>query len=201
MSAEVLERVLEPFYTTKPVGQGTGLGLSIVHGIVRAHRGALEIASVPGRGTTVTITLPAGGAPGTVDVPTAAAAPEARRTHVLFVEDEEGLALMQRRQLEHLGYEVTVHTASTEALTDFRSRPDAFALLITDDTMPRMSGRALAAEVLAIRPDLPVLMVSGGIANPQAIAALGVRMVLRKPHSAAELERAIQQALEPGRRL
>ena len=197
MSAEVLERVLEPFYTTKPVGQGTGLGLSIVHGIVAAHRGALEIASVPARGTTVTITLPLGGAPEAGVPSEAGAAPEARRPHVLFVEDEEVLALMQRRQLEHLGYQVTVHTSSTEALEDFRSRPEAFALLITDDTMPRMTGRALAKEVVAIRPNLPVLMVSGGSSDdPQGLAALGIRAVLRKPHSAEELGRAIRRALE-----
>jgi CheY-like chemotaxis protein len=196
MSQEVLDRVLEPFFTTKPVGQGTGLGLSIVHGIVTAHRGVLEIASTPGRGTTVTITLPGAGvaAPG----PARLASPEdARdRPHILFVEDERVLALMQRRQLEHLGYPVTAHTSSLEALEDFRSRPDAFALLITDDTMPGMTGRSLAREVLAIRPDLPVLMVSGGerIA-PRTLEAIGIRGVLRKPHTADELERAIRKAL------
>ena len=198
MSAEVLERALEPFYTTKPPGQGTGLGLSIIHGIVRAHRGALEIASVPGGGTTVTITLPAGDAPAPVATPGALDAP-ARRRRVLLVEDEPVLALMQRRQLEHLGYEVTVHTSSVEALEDFRSRPQAFALLITDDTMPGMTGRALASEVLALRPDLPVLMVSGGDgSDPRTVEAIGIRNVLRKPHSAAELGRAISNVLEGG---
>jgi PAS domain S-box-containing protein len=200
MIPEVLERVLEPFFTTKPVGQGTGLGLSIIHGIVRAHRGVLEIDSVTGRGTTVTITLPSSDTPAVIAAPAAAAAPDERRLHVLFVDDEEVLGLMQRRQLEHLGFMVTVHTSSLEALEDFRSRPDAFALLITDDTMPRMTGRALAKEVLAIRPDLPVLMVSGGnSADPKALAALGLRGVLRKPHSAEELGRAIRHALEPPR--
>jgi PAS domain S-box-containing protein len=199
MSTRVLERVLEPFYTTKPPGQGTGLGLSIIHGIVRTHRGALEIASAPGRGTTVTITLPAGDTAAVVAAPEGADDPPPRRLHVLFVEDEPVLALMQRRQLEHLGYEVTVHTSSVEALEDFHSRPQAFALLITDDTMPRMSGRALAKEVLALRADLPVLMVSGGEAtDPGTVEAIGIRKVLRKPHSAAELERAIRDVLDAG---
>ena len=201
MSPAVLERVLEPFFTTKPVGQGTGLGLSIIHGIVQAHRGVLEIDTIPGRGTTVTITLPSSETPAAIATPAVAPAPDERRLHVLFVDDEEVLGLMQRRQLEHLGFTVTVHTSSLEALEDFRSRPDAFALLITDDTMPRMSGRALAREVLAIRPDLPVLMVSGGNSgDSQGLAALGLRGVLRKPHSAEELGRAIRQALEPPRR-
>ena len=196
MSAEVLERALEPFYTTKPPGQGTGLGLSIIHGLVRAHRGVLEIASVPGGGTTVTITLPAGDAPAPVATPGEVDTPP-RRLRVLLVEDEPVLAFMQRRQLEHLGFEVTVHTSSVDALEDFRSRPQAFALLITDDTMPGMTGRALAGEVLALRPDLPVLMVSGGDgSDPRTVEAIGIRKVLRKPHSAAELGRAISDVLE-----
>jgi PAS domain S-box-containing protein len=199
MSPLVLERVLEPFYTTKPPGQGTGLGLSIVHGIVRAHRGVLEIASAPGRGTTVTITLPAGEAAAAAAIPERGDDPPRRRRHVLFVEDEPALAHMQRRQLEHLGYEVTAHTSSVEAFEDFRSRPQAFALLITDDTMPQMTGRALAREILALRPDLPVLMVSGGgSGDRREVEAIGIRKVLRKPHSAAELERAIGDVLHDG---
>jgi PAS domain S-box-containing protein len=196
MPPEVLERVPEPFFTTKPPGQGTGLGLSIVHGIVRAHRGVLEIESAPGRGTAVRITLPAASPPATGPATAAADAPAGRALHVLFVDDERVLALMQRRQLEHLGYEVTVHTSSVEALEDFRSRPDAFSLLITDDTMPRMTGRALAREVLAIRPGLPVLMVSGGdAANRESLASLGIGGILRKPHSADELDQAIREVL------
>jgi PAS domain S-box-containing protein len=196
MGPEVLERVFEPFFTTKPVGQGTGLGLSIVHGIVTAHRGALEITSEPGRGTTVTITLPATEATAPGPAPGKAGEPAAQRRRVLFVEDEPALAFMQRRQLQHLGYEATVHTSSLEALDDFRERPHAFALLITDDSMPGMTGRALAREALAVRPDLPILMVSGGERiDPGALRAIGIRGLLRKPYSAEELQRAILDAL------
>ena len=197
MSAEVLERALEPFYTTKPPNEGTGLGLSIVHGIVRAHRGALEITSEPGRGTTVTIVLPAGAAAAAAaTAPVERDVPARRGVHILLVEDEPVLALMQRRQLEHLGFQTTVHTSSVEALEDFRSRPDAFGLLITDDTMPRMTGRVLAGEILGIRPDLPVLMVSGSDAiDARSVEAIGIRRVLRKPHSAEELELAIREVL------
>lgn len=198
MSAEVLEHALEPFFTTKPPGQGTGLGLSIIHGIVQAHRGALEIESVPGRGTTVALVLPAHEAAGAAPAErTPNRAPE-HRTRILFVEDEEVLAQMQRRQLEHLGYEVTTHTSSLEALEDFRARPAAFDLLITDDTMPRMTGSALTKEVLGIRPDLPVLMVSGGDrGDARAAKRAGFRKVLRKPHTAKELEQAIREVLQP----
>jgi len=198
MAPDVLERALEPFFTTKPPGQGTGLGLSVIHGIVRSHRGALELASVEGRGTTITIVLPQGGDAG-VEAAEAATEPAAEQKsgpHVLFVEDEPVLADMQKRQLEYMGYRVTVHTSSVQALADFRGRPDAFALLITDDTMPQMRGLVLAREIHLIRPALPILMVSGGDqAQPQELEDAGVSKVLRKPHTASELEQAIREVL------
>jgi len=196
MPPAVLERALEPFFTTKGPGEGTGLGLSVIHGIVRSHRGALEIRSGEGTGTTVTIVLPQAEGVASPAAETAAPAPQARGPHVLLVEDEVVLADMQKRQLEHLGFEVTVHTSSVQALEDFRSRPDAFAVLVTDDTMPRMRGSTLAREIHAIRPELPILMVSGGDgAPPREIAEAGVLKVLRKPHTLAELEQAIREAI------
>jgi len=201
MTADMLEHALEPFYTTKPLGQGTGLGLSVVHGIVSSHGGAMEIRSAAGRGTTVVIDLPVAGAAGPAG-PSPSDAATARQVRILFVEDEEMLATMQRRQLEHLGFHVTAHTSSLEALEDFRSRPDAFELVITDDTMPRMTGSKLVEEIMRIRPALPVLMVSGGDrSDPSRTRPEGVRKVLRKPHTADELERAIHEVLasDPGR--
>ena len=196
MPPEVLERALEPFFTTKPPGQGTGLGLSVIHGIVRNHRGALEIASDLGRGTTVTIVLPQGGNAGVEPAPAELVQEEGHGPHVLLVEDEPVLADMQKRQLEHLGFRVTVHTSSVQALSDFRARPQAFAILVTDDTMPQMRGSVLAREIHLLSPGLPILMVSGGDnAQPQDLEAAGVRRVLRKPHTAAELEQAIREAL------
>ena len=122
-------------------------------------------------------------------------APAAR--HILFVEDEEVLAKLERRQLESLGYRVTVYTSSLEALEDFRRRPHEFDLLITDNSMPRMPGLALAAEVTRTRPGLPVLMVSGYAENadPEVLRSSGVSATLRKPHTAEELGRAIEALL------
>jgi hypothetical protein len=130
--------------------------------------------------------------------PDAAGTPNGAR-HVLFVEDEQVLAQLERRQLQALGYRVTVYTSSVDALEEFRARPQAFDLLLTDNTMPRMSGLALAAEITRIRPDLPVLMVSGYAENadPEVLRASGVRATLRKPHTARELGAALLALLGP----
>jgi CheY-like chemotaxis protein len=115
------------------------------------------------------------------------------------VEDEEALAVLLKRQLEAAGYRVTVHTSSLQALEDFRAHPNEFDLLLTDNTMPRMTGFALSQEVLKIRPELPVLMVSGladGM-DPEVLRARGIRSALRKPHTRQELCEAIEQLLAP----
>jgi two-component system cell cycle sensor histidine kinase/response regulator CckA len=194
---EVRERIFEPFFTTKPAGEGTGLGLSVILGIVRSFDGAVSIESEPGRGTRVDVWLPAHVAPGKgAAVPESAAAPD-RRRHVLFVDDETAIAQLERRQLEALGYRATVHTSSVEALEDFRGRPQAFDLMITDNTMPRMTGLQLAAEITRLRPHLPILMVSGynDNADPEVLRSHGIRATLRKPHTARELEAALAALL------
>ncbi len=195
---EVRERIFEPFFTTKPAGEGTGLGLSVILGIVRSFDGAIVLESEPGRGTRVDVYLPAHEAPAEAAAGPGPAAAADGRPHVLFVEDEEVLAKLERRQLEALGYRVTVHTSSVEALEDFRRRPGEFDLMVTDNTMPRMTGLQLAAEVTRMRPGLPVLMVSGYAdnADPEVLRASGIRATLRKPHTAKELEAALRGLLE-----
>jgi len=200
MTPDILEHALEPFYTTKAPGQGTGLGLSVVHGIVASHGGTMKIESVPGEGTTVTIDLPAAAPAEAHHEEGASETPPWRRARILFVEDEKTLAVMQSRQLEYLGFQVTVRTSSPEALETFREDPQAYDLLVTDDTMPKMTGSILAGEIMRIRPYLPVLMVSGGDrAAPGKPRPAGVRKILRKPHTIDELERAIREVMGPGR--
>jgi hypothetical protein len=197
MRPEVAQRAFEPFFTTKPPGSGTGLGLSVIRGIVRSHGGVVELWTKPGEGTKVDVYLPA-----------LEAEEESRRTagnesgdrpegHVLLVDDEEILAGMQRRRLEDLGCRVTVHTSSAEALEDFRARPAEFDLLITDNTMPGLTGSALAQEIHRLRPSLPILMVSGLLETDDLVTlrARGITGVLRKPHSAGELGEAVREAL------
>jgi PAS domain S-box-containing protein len=199
MTPEVRARLFEPFFTTKPVGRGSGLGLSVILGIVQSLEGSIDIVSEPGKGTRVDVWLPAVrtgvAAEGGASEEGAARAPV---RHVLFVEDEPALASMERRQLEALGFRVTVHTSSEEALEDFRARPGEFDFMITDNTMPRMTGLVLAQQVTALRPGLPVLMVSGYADNADVtvLNSHGVRAVLRKPHSASELGEAIRRLLE-----
>jgi PAS domain S-box-containing protein len=187
MSDDVQRRAFEPFFTTKPVGKGTGLGLSMVHGIVHGAGGALELQSRPGAGTTVHIYLPA-------VVPDAAqhVAPdpaEPTAPHVLFVDDEEVIMELSRRQLVNAGFRVTAFSSSLQALEAFRRDPDAFSLVVTDNTMPKLPGLQLAREVLALRPQMPVLLVSGLVDTlaPEVIYQKGIAGLLRKPHTGAQL--------------
>jgi PAS domain S-box-containing protein len=201
MAPEVLERAFEPFFTTKAPGMGTGLGLSVIHGIVQSHGGAIEVASRPHRGTRIDVYLPA------VETRTEPLShplshpgePAAHGSaHLLLVEDEESLATMMMRQVQSHGYRATVHTSSLEALEDFRSRPQEFDMMITDNTMPKMTGLALTQEVLRIRPGLPVLLVSGlGLTlDADRMAAKGIGRVLPKPYKGKDLAEAIAELLK-----
>jgi len=198
MKPETMERVFEPFFTTKAPGKGTGLGLSVIHGIVQNHRGEIRIQSEPGKGTRIDVYFPA------ADTSESNRGREGDemsdlKPHILLVEDEENLAMMLMRQVQSYGYRTTVHTSSVEALEDFKSRPDEFAMMISDNTMPKMTGLALTEEIHRIRPDLPVLLVSGigSTMDPVALATKGVRHVLPKPYSSKDLAETIAKLLEP----
>jgi hypothetical protein len=197
MAPEVLERALEPFFTTKPPGSGTGLGLSVIHGIVKSQGGAIEISSRIGEGTRVDIFLPAAESVAPRPAGSESAPAPGERRHILLVEDEKSLAMMERRQLEALGYRVTAHTSSVEALDDFIGRSDQFDLLITDNTMPHLPGLVLAERVHTLRPELPILMVSGlaEATDAESLKSKGIGKVLRKPHTGLELGAAIRELL------
>ncbi len=198
MSAEVRQRIFEPFFTTKPAGRGTGLGLSVTLGIVQSLEGAIDVTSAPGAGTRIEVWLPALSAPQPLGAAPAPPGEPMRALHILLVEDEEVLGRMERRQLESLGHSVTLFQDSVEALAEFQRRGGEFDLLITDNTMPRLTGLGLAKEIASLRPELPVLMVSGYADHAQAdvLEAHGVDAVLAKPHSARELDAAIRKLFE-----
>jgi nitrogen-specific signal transduction histidine kinase/ActR/RegA family two-component response regulator len=193
-----LERVLEPFFTTKPPSEGTGLGLSVVHGIVREHGGALEIESVPGEGTTVRVYLPAALKPGDEGIALRRAPPRGSGQRVLLVDDERALADLGQRRLEDLGYAPCVFTDSRRALEAFRQRPHDFDLVVTDQAMPHLTGIELAREIRRIRPELPVVLVSGygETLRPESLEAAGIRQFLGKPVTEAALAEAVFTALD-----
>jgi two-component system cell cycle sensor histidine kinase/response regulator CckA len=160
ISPEVIERIFDPFFTTKPHGEGTGLGLSVIHGIIKSCEGAISVQSEIGKGTVFQIYLPIIQA----KVPIATQKPEAipRGTeNILFVDDEPMLVDISKKILESLGYRVAVCTASDEALAVFKKEPMAFDAVLTDYTMPKMTGLELAQEIINIRPDIPIILCTG----------------------------------------
>jgi CheY-like chemotaxis protein len=197
MDQGVQARAFEPFYTTKQTGSGTGLGLAIVRGIILDHEGSVELESEPGRGTTVTCLLPTLEAGEEVAHPVAPPVPSGRGERVLFVDDERSLARIADRTLQDLGYRPTIETDSARALDAFRQDPEAFDLLVTDFSMPVLSGLELARAVHAIRPDLPILLATGFIEDipPEDLEDAGVRLTIRKPITKRELGRALQSVL------
>jgi CheY-like chemotaxis protein len=193
-------RAFEPFFTTKPTGEGTGLGLALVHGIVRDHGGAVWLESVEGQGTTVTCALPAIEVEPAQEVAgEAAGVARGAGERVLLVDDEPALAELGQRRLKNLGYRAVSVTDPAVALELLRSGPDQFDLLVTDFSMPKRNGLELARAVMAIRSDLPVLLLSGYMEEfPDAdLAAAGIRRVLKKPLTTAELGQALRAVLHP----
>jgi PAS domain S-box-containing protein len=201
MPPEIVDRIYDPFFTTKGPGEGTGLGLSVVHGIVKAHEGAIFVESRVGEGTTFRIYFPALLERHPTGVRPRTGTTEGRGEHVLCVDDEPALIELLRDQLESLGYRVTAHVSPTEALTDFLEHPLDFDVLLTDLTMPALSGADLAEKVLAVRPDLPIVMATGygRVISEDRARELGLRPLLYKPFTMVALGDAIQDALASAR--
>ena len=199
MPPEVLERIFDPFFTTKEQGEGTGMGLSVVHGIVTGLGGIIHTHSEPGRGTGFNIYLPRSQAGRQIrDEEMDVGSYEGAET-ILVVDDEEPIVRVTREMLTRLGYRVEVETDSQKALALFRQQPRRFDLVMTDMTMPGMTGDKLAAQLLDIRPDLPIIIATGfstWMSNHKA-RELGVRVLIQKPFVMNELAGAIRQALHP----
>ncbi|HEX7451171.1 MAG TPA: ATP-binding protein, partial [Polyangiaceae bacterium] len=197
MDAATAKRIFEPFFTTKGSGEGTGLGLSVVHGIVKEYGGVVTVDSELGRGTTFAIYLPARPALEKPAPVLATEIPRGNGERVLFVDDEPVLGAVAQKMMQRLGYRATVFQSSEAALTAFQSDPAAFDALVTDLTMPAMTGVELARQVLAVRPGLPVILVSGssGQLTTTELRKVGIRELLSKPLDYGTLARTLNQML------
>ena len=197
MSDAVRARVFEPFFTTKAPGSGSGLGLAMVHGIMRAHEGAVAIKSAEGAGTTVRCYFPVSEAEEIAGSPMTPEMARGNGERILFVDDEPQLVRIGQRRLEMLGYLVTAADGPERVLAMDAVQLAGFDVVLVDYTMPGMSGLALATELTRRRPGLPIAMLTGFIDDMPAevLKAAGVRRVVKKPLAAAELAAVVRELL------
>ncbi len=193
-----IDRIFDPYFTTKEIKKGTGLGLSVVHGIVTSYGGNIKVYSEPGKGSIFNVYIPG--------IETATGINEKKDftqiqggyEHILLVDDEEQISRMEKQLLESLGYQVTIRTSSIDALKVFQSTPDKFDLVITDMTMPNMTGERLAIKIKEIRNEIPVIICTGfseKISNEKALA-LGINGFLMKPITKRDLAEKIRKILD-----
>ena len=194
---EIKNRIFDPYFTTREVGKGSGMGLAVVHGIVTNHDGAISVDSEVGKGTSFSIFFPISERE-PVPEPTVDEDLPTGKERILFVDDEESIVKMGNQRLERLGYKVESTTSPIEAVDLFRSKPDQFDLVITDLTMPKMTGDKLVKEILNIRPDVPIIICTGFRKKMDGEKAreIGAAGYLEKPHNKHDLARMVRQVLD-----
>jgi PAS domain S-box-containing protein len=198
MTKDVQDRIFEPYFTTKGKGEGTGLGMAVVHGIVTRLQGDISVYSEQGQGTSFEIYLPIveaqveeiqEGLIGPVPI---------GNERILIVDDDPSIVQLSRKMLEYLGYEVTAFTNSMETLHEFQKRPGNFDLVITDMTMPNMTGAELAKQILTIQPDMPIILCTGfsEMMNEEKAKSLGIRAFIMKPVNRTDLAESVRNVLD-----
>lgn len=197
----IIDRIFDPFFTTKKPGEGTGLGLAVVHGIVKSLEGAITTRNIHGHGAEFGIYLPLleeenGGID--LDMESTYTGGKER---ILFVDDEENITRIAREMLAKMGYEVTATTSSANALEIFRLNPGSFDVIISDQTMPGMTGAVMASEILKIRPDIPLIISTGfnGITNNTLLKSIGINEFIMKPFTMATLDHTIRKIIAQGK--
>ncbi len=197
MEADVRDRIFDPYFTTKEKGKGTGLGLSVVHGIVERHNGFIEIESQPGLGTTFFVFLPCLSEDSVPEQLLEKKKPSGGTERILLVDDEASIISMVKQQLTRMGYRVTARTASIEALEIFKKQPDEFDLVITDLTMPNMTGDHLTREIKRLRPQTPVILCTGfsDKINPEVAKAIKIDGYILKPVVRQDIDAAIRKVM------
>jgi PAS domain S-box-containing protein len=198
IAPDIMERIFDPFFTTKNPGEGTGMGLSVVHGIVKSYHGAITVESEVGKGTDFHVYLPLLKEQGEKWEVEAVAHITGGKERILFVDDEEMLVELGKSMLTGMGYDVIGRTSSLEALKLFQSSPDQFDLVITDMTMPNMTGIELAREIMRIRPGIPIILCTGfsEAITPESVKSAGLRELILKPIIKRQIAEAIRRALD-----
>jgi len=197
MTSEIMERVFDPYFTTKDTGEGTGLGLSVAQGIIKAHGGTITVYSEMGKGTTFHVYLPLILEEEREEKESEGPLPTGSE-RILFIDDEQVLVEIGSQMLERLGYEVVTKKSSVQALELFRAEPDRFDLVITDMTMPHMTGDKLAQELMKIRPDIPVILCTGHsrLVSEKKAKEIGIKAFVIKPLAMRARAVTVRKALD-----
>ncbi len=198
MNHSVMERIFDPYFTTKKSGEGTGMGLSVVHGIVKSHDGEITVYSEPDRGTVFHVYLPLIDSYDRKEERNALLPLQGGNERILFVDDEKNLVDFSVKMLERLGYNVISTSSSIDALEIFRRNPDSFDIIITDQTMPVMTGIELAEKIINIRSDIPVIICTGfsESINSEKAEVAGIKQLLMKPFTMKDISQAIRKVLD-----
>ncbi len=197
MNNDVIEKIFDPYFTTKEDGKGTGLGLAVVHSIVAGYKGDIKVCSEPDKGSVFRVYLPSTTFKAEAGIDEVNEQTLTGSGHILIVDDEEEIVRMEKQLLELLGYQVTAQTGSAEALEIFRSKPDSFDLVISDMTMPHMTGIQLAKKLLEIRPDIPVIICTGYSSqySEEKTRASGIYKFITKPIIMKDLALIIKEII------
>lgn len=198
MPAHIMDRIFDPFFTTKAVGEGTGLGLSVVMGIIKQSGGYITVESEPGKGSTFAVYFPKVVGRAIADTPRREEVLPPGSERILFVDDEEALLELGEQLLTKLGYEVTSKVSSETALALIEENPSRFDLVITDQTLPEMTGAELAKKILAIRPNMPIILCTGfsHLVDAESVRTAGIRGFVMKPVTNSEIAKTIRNVLD-----
>jgi CheY-like chemotaxis protein len=194
---DVIGKIFDPYFTTNKIGEGTGMGLAIIHRIVSDYGGTITVESELGKGSSFHVYFPVVEKGALPKIKELEDIPEGKE-RILFIDDEELLAEMGRDMLERLGYHVTVRCSSIEALTTFQNIPNEFDIVITDQTMPGMTGADLARRMMQIRPDIPIILCTGysNLIDEHSAKALGIKEFAFKPIAKNDIAKLIRKVLD-----
>jgi len=198
MDKNLTKKIFDPFFTTKEKGKGTGMGLSVVHGIVKSMEGAIQVYSDPGKGTEFYVYLPVAESSSKKENTRAEKSFQYGTERILLIDDEEAIITMEKEMLERLGYRVTSHSSSLEALEAFRAEPNKFDMVITDMAMPKIPGDKLSTELIKTRPGIPILLCTGfsEIISEEKAMSLGIKGFLLKPIALKDFSQKIREVLD-----